>query len=102
MSDPRPAADPDFALPPGHTLREVAHRFGGPAGGEGAWIVEQRDAAGNLVARFESWALPPGHPLRRRHAGLADRAPARTYEQYDGNGELVARYEGWRPAERRR
>jgi hypothetical protein len=64
-----------FAVPRDHSLILLAHSGDGCRQPE-EWRHEERDAAGRLVARYESW-----EDLVRRRSG---------YRKYDTLGRLVA------------
>jgi hypothetical protein len=64
-----------FAVPREHSLILLKHSGRGAAKRE-EWLHEERDAAGRLVARYESW-----EDLSRRSSG---------YRKYDPGGRLLS------------
>ena len=44
-----------YNVPKENELIETKNRSKGPMGGFDSWEHEEKDAAGNLIARYESW-----------------------------------------------
>jgi hypothetical protein len=74
-----------FDIPEGHTLKETSFRRKGTLAQDEFWKHEEYDAAGNLVARYESWSCTSIKPPFRTQSGFRKYSPSGSLLLEKGN-----------------